>query len=725
MPQPLKDNIAAWLSKNAGDLLNFFIVIMLFAVAGIHLVDDVPGGRDWGRYWHPVLEYLQLTKSYFGIVWQAGGGIVPASDPSSLVYDPFYRLLAVFFAYGVAIKVYLLTYWMASALCFSAVLARFGVMLPIRAMAVMAFTLSGTALSVITAQFIPLYFAMPAAALAFLRYCEKKNASSYLMAVLAFYMCGYTAVPNIFAVVVIGAIVSLRGSPQLVPFIKVLVGASVPLIVPYFALVCAILNSQTPEAGGQWSLWTFHPVRLLALVLPEFMQKSPYAIWYNYWYMRPGSGESYFPSIALPFMTLVGLFRNWFSIPASDGALRLCRRFFVLLLALMLCMSIGLLPAGLHYYISKIPVFWVNFPEKFFVAIIPIAIAVSAVSLHHMNRRQMLAALGAWVLLLVVCGVNNWVVSDNFRNYIRTVSWQIYLLMGAQLLFGMLAALMRNRRKFFGAFIVVSSLAFLPFPFSDAMHIFGELNDIRRMRSPLLRTFESEMRGKIVLFHPMASMNGCVARHGDDYLRFCAEYEISTYASFGMFTIGGAFSFTNFKRMGFYGFRQSVLNLKPDYVVITDADNPRRFCKDMLEGELSILGCEVLGKSHPDSELIVIKLKHANELAVHPDFTPYTIDIDVKARRDRVRVPFVLHRGWSARLDGQPTEVTRDAFGTIFDIGPPDPAKGYSEHRLTLHYNGFYTWGGALLSALWGLMAFFGYRWLRRRSSGMKAPISL
>lgn len=675
-------------------------ILFLLMVAFIFKDGTIPLGRDWVRYWHPYFEYFSRNGPVYGVLWQLGGGILPIYDPSTFLFDPLFLAVTKYISYPSNTTVYVLSQWMFGVFAFESFLEVVGVGAASRLVGAIAFGWGGLSLSLVLDQFYPLYFRMPIMALALflsirsIHANEKQSFStslkqSCLLAANGILLAwvGYTAVPNVFVFLLMGVYLSLSKFRDRKIWMGIILWSTPLLSFPYVSLIYAKISNLTPDS--YLAQWAFHPARLLSLILPEFIvTPSRDAYWMNFMFGISGGAEPYFRSITLPMVSLTGLF----CFTRSAGA----ARWLVLGITLLASSMVGLAPTDLHTFISKIPIFAGRYHEKFLIGAIPILLAVSAISFSRASIKK--RGLGLFMLFAVALGVAATDVLV-YPKLIKTMdSWApgTYLTIAFQFVCLLFSAFfyIRFQRRIATAFFVVSIFGYAPVAFVNLRQSTGELgvfafDGSNESEFAFIREFGKRIERESLFIHPDAELGNCLHRSESEINPKCDGFLSGGWLGLMSYMVRGGYT-------SFYGFRDLVIKspqevivaTKPRFVVVRKDRDPRQFCLNLIRYEQSIVNCTPVFAKTYSGPLALVEVKHMNEVQVISHGDPYRIDLKVKARYSKVRVPFLIPPGGEVILDGTITTAEKDTFGSILNVGQIDKARGYSEHAISITYGG-------------------------------------
>ncbi len=484
------------------------------------LSGELPLGRDWSRYWHPHLHYFKAVGTSFGVVWQEGGGFLTSYDPSTLVWDPIWQVINYVFSYGPSIAVYLCLYYCLGIASFYYLCARASDPLIAAAIAV-AYAYSGLSLSVLHQQFLPIVFAAPAAALAFIRFNEVSSVKRLILSVVAFYYVGYTAVPNIAVLCwFFGAIYAWKNQ-LLKKYFVVSVYAAIFLIPTYTGLVLSKLAGVSPDST-RWYNWSFSIPRIFSLIIPEGSFDQPSMIWYSHLFGGDEHKiEPYFRSVLVP-VWVIGAWIGYGIYSETKNARMVAIMSFLVLLMSM----IGYAPSTIRDMAWSIPFFWSRYPEKFLLIFMPLMFyGASAFISKNLNDKNKLlkSQLFALIVLLLV-GLHNLMRYSDFSHAVFQTSIEsIILLIGSLALF--LFGIFIKNIHIKGILLLISVLLCMPIShlqFSDAR---GELGNIVTKRSHFLNLNETMMLNSRVYIHPSASVPYCMNKNKNKNPFACSDFD--------------------------------------------------------------------------------------------------------------------------------------------------------------------------------------------------------
>ena len=650
-----------WIALSRGNLDVLVLSLIFSVVVALPLSRGVPVGRDWVRYWHPLLEFLNITGAYWDVLWQGGGGVLIYADPSSFAFDPIYLLLSQWLHYPSNAVLYLCVVWLTAVMCFLLFMRALNVGLCERLIGTIAYGFGGMGLCIGLVQFIPIYFHFPIFALTFLQFCRRGDRLRLFLAVGSAYYFLYTAVPNIAFLSLFGALLILQGDYRK-KLLLVCVCAVPLLIFPYGALLEAYAAGSVAARSG-WHLWSMHPSRLVAFFVPEFMQRNPISVWWGNKYGVPGSYESYFFSLSLPLAALSGL--TIFPLGMLGGFQLLGTLFFV-------ASFIGCLPARVVAALGHIPVFWVSYPEKYLVAAVPILLACASIALSRASDAQLRRAIIKIIFLSFIIIIATVLFVPRFSAYLQMLTLSVKLLLMSQaVIMGIALYGSRNGisyRPVSRGLLLFSVVPWLLVPYSDARKVVDGFWLVKQERSEFYRIHKQRLQGQIFHFHQQATLDYCHEVYTEKYMTKCAEYDASFYFKLTNYSPRHLISFGHFLRLASNPYEE-IVNFKPRYYVITKEARPREFCQTMVNNFPSIISCNIVTDSAYRGDLDLIEFAHKNTVSVHPDSTPQRLMINVFAQYDQIRVPFFPPAGAKVLLNGKDVPFSVDEFGTVIKAG--------------------------------------------------------
>jgi hypothetical protein len=633
----------------------------------------LPQGRDWDRYWLPLLEYFNAVHGEHGVIWQVAGGVLPSYDPSSLTFDPLMWILNHTLVHPLPVKLYLCTLLLISMTLFTELCLALGANALWCFICSCSYVFGGLSMAVVGEQFIPIYYHIPIFSFFIHRTLQEARPGKALLfgAALSTYYLAYSAVPGIALLCIVAWGLAATQRKRLSTYAVVLALAAPFIAAAYWPLIRARLTHITPLLGD-FTIWSFHPIRLISMAIPEPMQM---AYWFNHRLGQAGSQEAYFRAIHLPMAALVA--------PAIYAMHIIKNRrldgpgIFFLLLSLtgFFFSTVGFWPSLLQKIFTLLPFFSFRYPEKFLLLAFPtLLIGTSVVASRASLKAQAFALL---CMMSIILGTA--------LAYARTIpSFLAFLHAYGQLPLGLLAiqialiliaslAALTKYRNIYTLLMAASIFTWLPFSILNGANVFKFDAAASYNHTGFIGSTQELVRGQTLFIAPSALFSGCQARKdlNSDLDEPCTDH--------GFYS--GRFSFTTYSNVSNFSFHPlaalrtpfddlgiAIANLKPRFVILSRYEFPKEFCNKLVENLITIKSCKLLYKNTDESGLALLELEHLNTFAIDPSTTPFRLDVILSRSLDQIRIPFVVPPGgWITNKDGKKLEYKNDAFGIILD----------------------------------------------------------
>jgi hypothetical protein len=598
------------------------------------------------RYWLPLLEYFSYLPAEYGVLWQILGGTLPIFDPSSLVFDPLMLVLNNVFIFPIGYKIYLITILLLCSFSSAAFMKQLGISDSLCIVGTLAYVLSGISISILSVQFIPIYYVLPVFFYCVYNYFFSSLIKKrYLIAsVLSTYYLCYTAVVGISVLCIL--VLAIFASKIKRQKRLVLLGAfTFPfLIFPYLPLLYAYFSGITPSVDfvGKWS---FHPVRLISLVLPEHDVINWSLNWFDHVNGSVGKSEPYFSNINIPPFIVIAWFVLLFKTNRLRGLNKITKYGFVLTIVALLFSMYGLLPISVKYWLRWLPFFSFRYTEKYLIIFIPLFIYTSIFILNNnIETKAIKRGCATFLISVIVLAL---VYSANFNGFymqIKSYSLSIWF----ALIFSLLFFYFSQRGDILKSKKVTDSLMFCSFvawsiiPLKSIDYYFQKDESRAFAMTNFYAEIQERIRGKFLLVDYDATVGGCLSKNIIETKIQCLDHGFSNMR-LALNTFGnlGTSSFVTLKALRqSHHFDDLVVLLKPDFVIIPISKKPKEFCKKLIKKYESVLTCNLSYLERVSHDVALLEISHRNQVQVLSKSTPFDLYLKIKNGYEKIRIPF-------------------------------------------------------------------------------------